>query len=306
MDETLYCFGMTSHKFGTTAAVEDWWNSNPFAFGVSNTDGDQVGTVALAQMDKVYFSEVERRFRKHHNGAAQDEGLPLFSKVIDRTWLKDKDVLDIAVGSGFSAVSFAEAGARVTGIDLTDFGVAHAQKNFEVRGLSGTVLKMDAQKMTFSDNSFDFVNAWGCLMHMPDTEGAIKEMYRVLRPHGRVLAYMYNKRSWPYWFNIILVRGILMLGLVRFGGDTVRLTSRYSDGYTRGGNMLTKFYNPREVQMMFEAAGFVNVVSKPWEIPHEPNHWPMRSVPFFKYLPVFIKRQLTRFGYGLIITAEKK
>lgn len=289
----------------TTKDVEVWWNNNPFAFGVANTSGDQVGTIAPDKMDAAYFNDVERHFRKHHNGAAQETGAPLFSKIVDRAWLKDKDVLDIAVGSGFSAVSFAEAGARVTGIDLTDFGVAHAQKNFAVRGLPGTILKMDAQHLTFPDNSFDFVDAWGCLMHMPDTEGAIKEMYRVTRPGGRVLAYMYNKSSWPYWFNIIFVRGILMLGLLRFKGDTVRLTSRYSDGYSLGGNMLTKFYTPGEVGYMFKQAGFKNVVSKPWEIPHEADHWPMRSIPLFKYLPVSIKHWLSHYGYGLIITAEK-
>lgn len=289
----------------TTKEVETWWNSHPFAFGVSNTQGDQVGTIDPTKMDRAYFNEVERRFRKHHNGAAQDEGKPLFSKVIDRGWLQGKDVLDIAVGSGFSAVSFAEAGARVTGIDLTDFGVMHAKKNFEVRGLPGTILKMDAQHLQFGDASFDFVDAWGCLMHMPDTKGAIAEMYRVLRPGGKALAYMYNKSSWPYWFNIIFLRGVLLLGLVRFWGDTVRLTSRYSDGYSLGGNMLTKFYTPKQVERMFVDAGFKNVVSKPWEIPHEPDHWPLRSMPFFKFLPAFIKRHMTRYGYGLIIHAEK-
>lgn len=292
-------------KQSTTQDVEAWWNAHPFAFGVSNTRGDQVGTIDPSQMDKAYFDEVERRFRKHHAGAAQEDGAPLFSKIIDRAWLKGRDVLDIAVGSGFSAVSFAAAGARVTGIDLTDFGVMHAQKNFAVRGLSGTIVKMDAQHLAFPDQSFDFVNAWGCLMHMPDTEGAIKEMYRVLRPGGRALAYMYNKRSWPYWFNLIFVRGILMFGLIRFGGDTVRLTSRYSDGYSLGGNALTKFYTPKEVERMFRRAGFQKVVSKPWVIPHEPDHWPMRSVPLFKYLPKRIKRWLGQFGYGVIVTAEK-
>lgn len=297
---------MSGMKSGaTTEEVETWWNSHPFAFGVSNTHGDQVGTIDPARMDRAYFDEVERRFRKHHNGAAQDEGMPLFSKIVDREWLRGKDVLDIAVGSGFSAVSFAEAGARVTGIDLTDFGVMHAKKNFEVRGLPGTVLKMDAQRLQFSDASFDFVDAWGCLMHMPDTEGAIREMYRVLRPGGKALAYMYNKSSWPYWFNIIFLRGVLLLGLIRFRGDTVKLTSRYSDGYSLGGNMLTKFYTPKEVEHMFKSAGFRVVVSKPWEIPHEPNHWPLRSLPFFKYLPEFVKHRITRFGYGLIIHAEK-
>lgn len=289
----------------TTGEVESWWNANPFAFGVSNTKGDQVGTIDPLQMDRAYFEEVERRFRKNVGTAGQNDSAPLFSNLIDRAWLVHKDVLDIAVGSGFSSVSFAEAGARVTGIDITDFGVMHAKKNFETRGLTATILKMDAQHLAFADRSFDFVCAWGCLMHMPDTEGAIREMYRVTRPGGKALAYMYNKSSWPYWFNIIFLRGVLLLGLIRFGFDTVRLTSRYSDGYSVGGNMLTKFYTPSHVAKMFKEAGFTKVESRPWRIPHEPDHWPLRSFPIFKFLPRAIKRYLTRFGYSIIVIAEK-
>lgn len=288
-----------------TNDVENWWNDNPFAFGVSNTEGDQVGTIPFEEMDLAYFEEVERRFRKHHRDAAQDAGEPLFSKIVDLDSLKGKKVLDIAVGSGFSMVPFIEAGADVTGIDLTNFGVKHATRNLEIRGLPGTVKKMDAQELQFPDESFDFVNAWGCFMHMPDTEGAIKEACRVLKPGGKLMAYMYNKKSWPYWFNIYFVRGILMLGLIRYQGDTVKLSSRYSDGYTRGGNARTEFYNPEDVDVMLKNAGFTTYKTDPWVLRHAPDQWPMRSIPIFRYLPDSIKFRMARYGYGLIVHAQK-
>ena len=86
-------------------------------------------------------------------------------------------------------------------------------------------------------------------MHMPDTAGAIREIYRVTKHGGRTLAYMYNKSSWPFWFNLILLKGIVLGGLVRFRGDITRLASRYSDGYTTGGNPLTKFYKPKMLRI---------------------------------------------------------
>ena len=61
----------------------------------------------------------------------------------------------------------------------------------------------------------------------------------------------------------------------------------------------------RAVEQFFRDAGYTSVSSGPWQIPHEPNHWPMRSVPIFRYLPASVKRYLTRFGYGLIVTATK-
>ncbi len=289
----------------STEAVRDWWNKNPFAFGVSNTEGDQVGTIPPERMDKAYFDEVERRFRKHHRLAAQKDGAPVLSNLIDYHTLPGKKVLDIATGSGFIAVSLAAAGAHVTALDLTPFAVEHARRNFAVRGLTGTVVEGDAQRMTFPNETFDSVVAWGCLMHMPDTVGAVREMCRVTKKGGTALAYLYNRSSWPFWFNIIFVRGVVMLGLVRSGGNITKLTSRYSDGYTRGGNMLTKFYTPREVEQFFKSAGYSKVDSRPWHIPHEPDHWPARSFPVFKYLPPRVKSFMTRFGYGLIVTATK-
>lgn len=290
-----------------TLDVERWWNDHPFSFGFGNTQGDQVGTIEIDKMDRAYFDDIERRFRKHARGGAQEEGAPLFSKLINyETQVRNKRVLDIATGSGFATVALIQGGAaKVTGIDLTDFAVAHTRKNLQVRGLSAEIHKMDAQHLTFPDQSFDYVNAWGCLMHMPDTEGAIKEIYRVLAPGGSTMAYMYNKDSWPYWFNIIVVRGILMLGFLRYGFDTVRLTSRYSDGHSIGGNMLTKFYSKKAAKQMYEAAGFTDVKVEPFVLTQAVDQWPMRQIPLFKYLPQTIKNKMARFGYAFIVTAHK-
>jgi ubiquinone/menaquinone biosynthesis C-methylase UbiE len=142
-------------------------------------------------------------------------------------------------------------------------------------------------------------------MHMPNTEGAIKEIHRVLLPGGRVLAYMYNKSSWPFWFNLILLRGILQGKLITYRFNIDQLTSRYSDGFSVGGNMLAKFYTPAQAAQMFKNAGFSKVEAFPFELPEEPNHWPMALFPVFKYLPKTIKHRLSRFGYGLIVMAEK-
>lgn len=286
--------------------VEKWWNSNPFAYGISNKDNDQVGTISLEKMDVAYFDAIDKKFRKHTKDAAQKDNEPLLSNFVDYNWLKNKKVLDIAVGSGFSLVSFATAGANVTGIDLTDFGVSHASKNLKVRQLPGVVKKMDAQKLQFPDSSFDFVNAWGCLMHMPETEKAVKEIYRVLNQGGKTLAYMYNRSSWPFWFNYFFVKGILFGYLIWYKGNMNRITSRFSDGYSRGGNPLAKFYTPKQIEKIYKDAGFKEVKVFPFNIPSEPDNWPVRKLPLFKFLPKKIKAFLSkRFGYGLIVQATK-
>lgn len=157
----------------STKQVQDWWDKNPFTLGVATGDfknKDLVGRIDAEKMNLEYFQEIERRFRKHSGTGGQEKDKPLLSKFIDSEKIRNKDVLDIAVGTGLHTVMFAAEGARVTGIDITPFAVTQTKKNLEVRGLHGTVLQMDAQKMSFPDSSFDLVNAWGCLMHMPDTK----------------------------------------------------------------------------------------------------------------------------------------
>lgn len=288
-----------------TKKVEEWWDTNPFTLGLSDKSADLVGRIDPAKMDLRYFEEVERKFRKHTRSGSQADGAPLFSSYIDYAWLRGKYALDIAVGSGFSMVALLQGGASVVGIDLTDFAVMQTKRNLELRGLQGVVQKMDAQHMMFRDNTFDFVNAWGCLMHMPDTQGAVAEIQRVLKPGGRALAYMYNKSSWPFWFNIIFLRGILMGKLIIYKFDIDKLTSRYSDGFSVGGNMLAKFYTPRAVERMFKKAGFAKISVFPFELPKEPDQWPASTLPLFKYLPKAIKRRMQRWSYGLIVKAQK-
>ena len=292
-------------KKDLTKQVAEWWNKNPFTFGIA-TSGDQVGRVDFSKMNLDYFNTIERKFRKHSAGGAQNEGMPLFSNLIDYAWLKGKKVLDIGVGSGFSMVAFIQGGAEVTGIDITDYAVRHAMCNLQCRSLQGTVVQMDAQQLAFPSNSFDFVNAWGCLMHVPDGQKAVAEIYRVLKPGGRFLIYLYNKNSLTFWFNFIFLRGILLGKLFYYGFDTDALVRRYTDGITVGGNPYTKVYTRKEAYALFNNAGFAAVESQPVPFISAVDSWPMRQFPFFRYFPQTFKSYIARkWSWALIVRGEK-
>ncbi len=292
-------------RMDKTKEVENWWDTNPFTY-----NGDKgVGKIAeVDAMDTAFFDTAERKYRKNTDGVTQDSGKPVFSKFVPFESLHGKRVLDIAVGTGFSAVTFAQAGAEVTGIDLTEFAVQATKKNFEVRGLKGTVLQMDAQHLDFPDNYFDYVCAHGCLMHMPDTNKAIGEMYRVLKPGGEVYAWMYHK-GWHYWFGIIFLRGILAGGFFKYGFTSLALTSRYSDGAHQGGNPHTKFFSRRGFRSIFENQKFTDVRVFANHSPAEWTNWPARSFPLGFLVPSSIQRFLSEkagFAFSCSITAKKK
>ena len=91
-----------------------------------------------------------------------------------------RDVLEIGVGLGSDHQRYAEAGARLTGVDSRN-----ARSSTRVNGwrpctwLRAAVA--DAENLPFGDASFDMVYSWGVLHHSPNTRKAIEEVWRVLR-----------------------------------------------------------------------------------------------------------------------------
>ena len=115
-------------------------------------------------------------------------------------------VLEIGCGLGTDGAQFAEAGADYTGVDLTEAAVALARKCFEFNGLPGKFQTADAENLDFADESFDLVYSHGVLHHTPDTQKAINEVHRVLRPGGRAVVMLYHRNSYNYRVNISMLR----------------------------------------------------------------------------------------------------
>src|ERR1044072_8385514 len=108
---------------------------------------------------------------------------------------KNLSVLEVGCGLGTDGAQFAKAGAIYTGIDLTDAAVDLARRRFEIFNLPGTFRVADAERLDFPDNSFDLVYSHGVLHHTPDTQAAIREIHRVLRPGGRAVVMLYHRDS---------------------------------------------------------------------------------------------------------------
>ncbi len=119
---------------------------------------------------------------------------------------KGLKVLEIGCGLGTDGAQFAKAGAEYTGVDLTDAAIELAQKRFELFNLPGKFQRADAEKLDFANDTFDLVYSHGVLHHTPDTERAVREIYRVLRPSGRAIVMLYHRDSYNYRVNISLLR----------------------------------------------------------------------------------------------------
>ena len=94
-----------------------------------------------------------------------------------------KDLLDMACGMGEESVYFAKLGARVTGIDISDVGIASLKKRAAFHRLDITAIEMRVDPTSFADSSFDRIHGLGILHHV-GIESGLAEVDRLLRPGG--------------------------------------------------------------------------------------------------------------------------
>jgi ubiquinone/menaquinone biosynthesis C-methylase UbiE len=99
------------------------------------------------------------------------------------------DVLEVGCGTGLILARIAGFARTARGIDLSPGMLERAR----ARGLD--VMEGSATKLPFDDASFDVVCSFKVLAHVREIELALREMARVTRPGGTVLAEFYNPLS---------------------------------------------------------------------------------------------------------------
>jgi len=102
--------------------------------------------------------------------------------------VKGKRILDLGCGEGYNTRLLAERGAEVVGIDVSQelIELARVKEKEEPLGIEYHVA--DAAWLSMlKDESFDIVVAFMSLMDIPDLEGAVHEVNRVLKRGGRFL-----------------------------------------------------------------------------------------------------------------------
>ena len=70
--------------------------------------------------------------------------------------------------------------------------------------MNGNIIKGNAEKLDFSDESFDIVYSHGVLHHTPDINASLSEIERVLKKNGQFILMVYAKGSFNWWIRIQL------------------------------------------------------------------------------------------------------
>lgn len=113
-------------------------------------------------------------------------------------------VLDLATGTGITAIAARERGAQVTGVDLTPELIGVARNKARDAGFSDIHFQEgDAEALPFADASFDVVVSTCGHMFAPDQPKVAAELARVTRPGGRVVFLAWTPEGGlGSWFRI--------------------------------------------------------------------------------------------------------
>lgn len=97
------------------------------------------------------------------------------------------ELLEVGVGTGLSLVHLRKD-ANITGVDLSQNMLDEAAKRVEALGYKHVqLMKMDATKLEFPDNSFDAVLAAYFISVVPEPVKVVHELKRVCRPGGYIV-----------------------------------------------------------------------------------------------------------------------
>jgi ubiquinone/menaquinone biosynthesis C-methylase UbiE len=117
-------------------------------------------------------------------------------------------VLEVAVGTGRNLPYYGPGVSALTGVDLSPGMLAVARDRAKRLGLDADLRVGNAEALEFKAAEFDTVVCTISLCNVPDYRAAIAEMYRVLRPGGRLvlLDHVASDRWWVLTVQKLLER----------------------------------------------------------------------------------------------------
>jgi SAM-dependent methyltransferase len=175
--------------------IKDFWQTHPCG---AQLVGD-LGERSRAEYEDFFQRYDEFRYTKESH----------ILNNLDQIDFAGKRVLEIGLGQGADGEQIARRGANYSGVDLTEEAVKRTSMRFELRELTfERIEQRSAPELPFDDNSFHIVFSHGVLHHIPEIGAAQKEIARVLKPDGRLIAMLYAKWSLNYLLSISIARRV--------------------------------------------------------------------------------------------------
>lgn len=141
------------------------------------------------------YSEVNQ---KELHGMQKKAWLQVLEEQFPKRPKEEIKILDIGTGPGFFPIILAEAGYWVDAVDYTEEMLEKAAENAKDLNSRIHFQRMDAQNLSFPDETFDVVISRNLTWNLEEPKKAYGEWYRVLKPGGKLLNFDANWYSYLY------------------------------------------------------------------------------------------------------------
>lgn len=115
-------------------------------------------------------------------------------------------ILEVGTGTGRYGLKIAQdfPESKIFLTDILEESLGLARKLAEGWGINNVEFKKeDARRMSFPNNEFDIVFSDAVIQHLPDDLAAVREMVRVLKPGGRIVLSVVNKRNFHTLYKML-------------------------------------------------------------------------------------------------------
>ena len=162
-------------------------------------------------------------------------------------------VLDLAGGTGTSALAFARSGAVVVACDFSLGMLAAGRPRVASTSSAVRLVAGDGLRLPFADGSFDRVTISFGLRNVADVSVCLRELCRVTRPGGRLVVCEFSRPTWAPF------RVVYLNYLMRALPPLARAVSSAPDAYVYLAESIRVWPSQSELAAQVAAAGWSNV-----------------------------------------------
>lgn len=170
--------------------------------------------------------------------------------------------LDVCCGTADWTIALADAvgpSGKVYGLDFSENMLKIGEEKVKAGNYKNIILKHgNAMELPYEDHTFDYVTIGFGLRNVPDYMQVLKEMYRVLKPGGKVVCLETSQPTLPVFKQVYF---FYFKYIMPFFG---KLFAKSYEEYSWLQESTMNFPGREELKKMFEEAGFTNVQVKPY------------------------------------------
>ena len=171
---------------------------------------------------------------------------------------KGQKVLDLAGGTGDLTAKFSQLvgdNGLVVLADINESMLNVGRDKLRDKGLFKNIeyVQANAEELPFADNYFDCITISFGLRNVTDKDKALRSMWRVLKPGGRLLILEFSKPQYKILNKAYDLYSFTMLPLMG------KIVANDSDSYRYLAESIRMHPNQNTLKKMMEDAGFVDV-----------------------------------------------